>query len=74
MDDEQLKALVNNEIEPYLQQIEAWQCITALGIKPSKGDELWYFHYGDKSFRIGGCGSTIDEAALDFYTRLKSKK
>lgn len=27
-----LKSFTNNEIEPYLQSIEMWQCITALGI------------------------------------------
>lgn len=27
MEYEQLKAFTNNEIEPYLQYIEMWQCI-----------------------------------------------
>ena len=33
MDYDVLKSFTNNEIEPYLQSIEMWQCITALGIK-----------------------------------------
>ena len=36
MDYDVLKSFTNNEIEPYLQSIEMWQCITALGIKPFK--------------------------------------
>ena len=71
MDYEQLKAFINNEIEPYLQHIEMWQCITAFGIKPFKDGNQWSFLYGDN---IQGFGSTIDEAAWDFYTNLKSDK
>ena len=70
MDYDALKAFTSNEIEPYLQNIEMWQCITALGIKPSKDGNLWSFTYD----RIGGFGDTIDKAALDFYTNLKSEK
>ena len=77
MDYEQLKALTNNEIEPYLQYIEMWQCITALGIKPFKvkDGELWSFLYGDNIQKgICGFGDTIDRAAWDFYTNLKNNK
>ena len=75
MDYEQLKAFVNNEIEPYLQYIEMWQCITALGIKPIKEGNCWIFRYG-VNIREGiyGFGNTIDEAAWNFYTNLKSEK
>ena len=73
MDYEQLKAFTNNEIEPYLCNIEMWQCITALGIKPFKDGNQWSFLYGDNIQEgICGFGDTIDEAALDFYTNLKS--
>ena len=75
MDYEQLKAFTNNEIEPYLQHIEIWQCITALGIKPFKNGNLWCFLYGDNIQEvICGFGDTIDEAARNFYTVLKSVK
>lgn len=75
MDYEQLKAFTNNEIEPYLQYIEMWQCITALGIKPFKDGNQWSFLYGDNIQEgICGFGDTIDRAAWDFYTNLKSEK
>ena len=75
MDYEQLKAFVNNEIEPYLQYIEMWQCITALGIKPLKDGNQWSFLYGDNiQDGICGFGDTIDRAAWDFYTNLKIRK
>lgn len=70
MDYEQLKAFINNEIEPYLQYTEMWQCIQALGIKPFKDGNKWCFFYGD----VYGFGDTIDLAAWDFYTNLKSGK
>ena len=69
------KALLNNKMEPYLLNIEIWQCITALGIKPFKDGNQWSFLYGDNiQDGICGFGDTIDEAALDFYTSLKSEK
>lgn len=72
---EQLKAFTSNEIEPYLQYIEMWQCITALGIKPIKDGNHWSFIYGDNIQEgICGFGKTIDEAAWNFYTNLKSEK
>lgn len=75
MDYDTLKAFTNNEIEPYLQNIEMWQCITALGIKPKKYGNLWSFRYGDNMQNgIYGFGVTIDRAALDFYENLKSEK
>ena len=75
MDYEQLKAFVNNEIEPYLQYIEMWQCITTLDIKPFKDGNQWSFLYGNNIQEgVCGFGSTIDEAAWDFYTNLKSDK
>jgi len=70
MDYDALKAFTNNEIEPYLHNIEMWQCIVALGIKPSKDGNRWGFLYDG----IGGFGDTIYKAALDFYTNLKSEK
>jgi len=71
MDYEQLKALINNYIEPHLYAIEVWQCINALGIKPIKvSDNHWYFSYGETG--IDGYGSTIDSAACDFYNNLKT--
>lgn len=70
MDYEQLKAFINNEIEPYLQYTEMWQCITALGIKPFKNGRQWSFFYDG----VCGFGDTIDRAAWDFYTNLKSGK
>ena len=52
-----------------------WQCITALGIKPFKDGNQWSFLYGDNIMEgICGFGDTIDRAALDFYTNLKSEK
>lgn len=75
MDYDVLKSFTNNEIEPYLQSIEMWQCITALGIKPFKDGNQWCFLYGDNIMDgICGFGDTIDRAALDFYTNLKSEK
>ena len=74
MDYEQLKTFTNNEIKPYFQYIEMWQCITALGIKPYKSGNLWCFLYGDIKDGILGFGDTIDRAAWDFYTKLKSEK
>lgn len=71
MDYDALKAFTNNEIEPYLQYIEMWQCITALGIKPVKCGNQWSFLYGDN---VHGFGDTIDRAAWNFYTNLKSGK
>ena len=73
MDYEQLKAFTNNEIEPYLQYIEIWQCITALDIKPFKSGNEWCFSYGTTPNKIWGFGCTIDKAALDFYMNLKSE-
>jgi len=59
----------------YLQYIEMWQCITALGIKPFKDGNQWCFLYGDNiQDGICGFGDTIDIAAWDFYTNLKSEK
>lgn len=70
----QLKAFINNEIEPYLQYTEMWQCITALGIKPFNNGSHWSFRYGDNIQKeIYGFGDTIDRAAWDFYTNLKSQ-
>lgn len=75
MDYDVLKSFTNNEIEPYLQSIEMWQCITTLGIKPFKDGNQWSFLYGDNIMEgICGFGDTIDRAALDFYTNLKSEK
>lgn len=75
MDYDVLKAFVNNEIEPYLQNIEMWQCIMALGIKPFKVGKQWRFLCGiNIQEGICGFGDTIDKAAWDFYTNLKSKK
>lgn len=74
MDYEQLKAFINNEIEPYLQYTEMWQCIQALGIKPSAVGSKWGFLYADSGHEIYGFGDTIDLAAWDFYTNLKSGK
>lgn len=75
MDYEQLKTFVNNEIQPYMLNIEMWQCITALGIKPIKDGNQWSFLYGDNiQDGICGFGDTINEAALNFYTNLKSEK
>ena len=75
MDYDTLKAFTNNEIEPYLHNIEMWQCITALGIKPKKDGNLWSFLYGDNiQDGICGFGDTIYKAALDFYENLKSEK
>ena len=75
MDYDVLKSFTNNEIEPCLQSIEMWQCITALGIKPFKDGNQWSFLYGDNIMEgICGFGDTIDRAALDFYTNLKSEK
>lgn len=73
MENEQLKALINNNIEPHLYMIEVWQCINALGIKPNKlTDDWWCFSYveNDKE-KILGYGHTIDCAACDFYNNLK---
>lgn len=73
MDYDVLKDFMNNEIEPYLQYIEMWQCITALGIKPFKDGNLWCFLYGENIQEgICGFGETIDRAAWNFYTNLKS--
>ena len=75
MDYDVLKSFMNNEIEPYLQYIEMWQCITALGIKPFKDGNMWCFLYGDNIQEgICGFGVTIDRAAWVFYTNLKSEK
>ncbi len=75
MDYEQLKAFINNEIEPYLQYIEMWQCIQALGIKPFRDGGRWSFLYGDNiQGMVCGFGDTIDRAAWDFYNKLKSEK
>ena len=70
MDYDQFKAFINNEIEPYLRYTEMWQCITALGIKPFKNGRQWSFFYDG----VCGFGDTIDRAAWDFYTNLKSGK
>lgn len=52
-----------------------WQCITALGIKSFKDGNQWSFLYGDNIQEgICGFGDTIDRAAWDFYTNLKSEK
>ncbi|MBR4552869.1 MAG: hypothetical protein IKO20_04015 [Bacteroidaceae bacterium] len=75
MDYDVLKAFMNNEIEPYLQNIEMWQCIMTLGIKPYKDGNQWCFLYGDNIQEgICGFGNTIDRAACDFYTNLKLEK
>lgn len=47
----------------------------AFGIKPFKDGNQWSFLYGDNIQEgVCGFGSTIDEAAWDFYTNLKSDK
>ena len=75
MDYYDLKSFIRYEIEPYLQNIEMWQCIMALDIKPFKDSNQWCFLYGDNIQEgICGFGDTIDKAALDFYTNLKSEK
>ena len=75
MDYDIIFQLFNNTVEPYLQNIEMWQCIAALGIKPYKDGNQWCYLYG-QNLQEGVCGfgSTIDEAAWDFYKNLKSEK
>ena len=75
MDYDVWKCYVRDHIESSLENIEVWQCITALGIKPFKDGNQWSFLYGDNIQEgICGFGDTIDRAAWDFYTNLKSEK
>ena len=70
-----LKLFMDYEVRTYLQNIEMWQCITALGIKPFKDGNQWSFLYGNNMQEgVCGFGDTIDRAAWNFYTNLKSVK
>ena len=52
-----------------------WECISALGIKPFKDGNQWCFLYGDNiQDGICGFGKTIFNAALDFYTNIKTEE
>ena len=70
MNSEELKALIGNEIKPYLERIEMWQCITAVPLRATYADNQWCLHYGG----ICGYGNTFYKAACDFYSNLKSGK
>lgn len=72
MDYDVWKCYVRDHIESSLENIEVWQCITALGIKPFKTENnTWCYHYGDKEDGISGFGRTINEAAMDFFVNMK---
>lgn len=74
MEYDKLQRFFNNHIEPYLQYIEMWQCIKALGIKPTKCYDGWSFRFSERGEQgICGYGKTIDEAAWDFYKNLKQQ-
>lgn len=52
-----------------------WQCIASLGIKPFKYGNQWCYLYGDNIQEgICGFGSTIYEAAWDFYSNIKTEE
>lgn len=52
-----------------------WQCIASLGIKPFKDGNQWCYLYGDNIQEgICGFGSTIYEAAWDFYSNIKTEE
>ena len=68
MDIEQFYSFWSNELYPTLKDIEMWQAITSLGIKPYKDGNQWCYLYGDDiQSGICGFGDTIKEAAEDFY-------
>jgi hypothetical protein len=75
MDYDVWRCYVRDHIESSLENIEVWQCITALGIKPyRKEDGEWCFHYGYTNGQddgISGFGRTINEAAMDFFVNMK---
>lgn len=74
MDYEQFYSLWSNEIYPTLTDIEMWQVITSLGIKPYKDGNQWCYLYGDDiQSGICGFGNTIKEAAFDFYINLATQ-
>lgn len=71
MDYDVWKCYVRDHIESSLENIEVWQCITALGIKPSRNEDgEWCFNYGGED-GISGFGRTINEAAMDFFINMK---
>lgn len=55
--------------------LEMWSCIHALGLKPFKDGNQWSFLYGENIQEgIAGFGSTIYEAACDFYDNIINSK
>ena len=70
-----LKAYFVDNIAPFLESTEMWQCITALGIKPFRTEDGgWCFQYGDEENGIIGYGGTIRDAAQDFFCNLKYER
>lgn len=52
-----------------------WECIAAVGAKLSKDGNMYCFLLGDNIQEgVCGFGKTIFEAALDFYTNIKTEE
>lgn len=78
METEDRKFLIDLFDEGFSQwksDLEMWQCIGALDIKPFKDGNQWSFLYGENLQEgIAGFGDTIYEAAYNFYSQIINEK
>ena len=70
-----LLALLEGAYGDVLENLAMWQCIAALGVKPSREGNQWCYLYNlDEQESICGFGDTLYDAAHDFYENVKFKK
>lgn len=75
MEQEILFNTLTGQYGEILETHAMWQCISALGIKPSKDGNSWCFLYGENIQEgVCGFGETIFDAACDFYKNIKASK
>lgn len=75
MEQETLFNILTGHYGEILETHAMWQCIASLGIKPFKDGNQWCYLYGDNIQEgICGFGSTIYEAAWDFYSNIKTEE
>lgn len=75
MKQETLYNILTGQYGEILETHAMWQCIASLGIKPFKDGNQWCYLYGDNIQEgICGFGSTIYEAAWDFYSNIKTEE
>lgn len=76
MEQQTLTDILSGRYGEILETHAMWQCISALGVKPSKVGKSWCFLYKDTEEKemIYGFGETIFDAAWDFYKNIKTSK